>query len=354
MSIVKKITGLSKTQLETLFKTGKLETSDGILTFGDSDIYLVPDEENTICNPNLLINGDFRVNQRGFTNYDHAPANSGGYTIDRWWMAVGATTIVNNDGSITIQNTSGVPNRHLIQFFEDYTKLLGKTFTFSMKVKNAIAGDKWKVAFYDGENLFGETEGSYENNGENIISATITMANAITTGRKKLGLIVYTRQTATLNDTITIEYVKLEIGSIATPYSPRPYAEELAMCQRYCVVINQQNYTYVDYGLGQASRTDRVDIKTNTATALRTPPTMKYILNNGNITEYIPANLSLLSSSSGSVVIIKPVTDIVYGRQHGGESVLRVTAGNIVVGGVYSLYVDSGDKVKIIYDAEIY
>ena len=32
---------------------------------------------------------------------------------------------------------------------------------------------------------------------------------------------------------IDIEYVKLEMGELATPLSPRPYAEELAMCQRY-------------------------------------------------------------------------------------------------------------------------
>jgi hypothetical protein len=30
-----------------------------------------------------------------------------------------------------------------------------------------------------------------------------------------------------------LNWVKLELGSTATAFSPRPYAEELAMCQRY-------------------------------------------------------------------------------------------------------------------------
>ena len=32
---------------------------------------------------------------------------------------------------------------------------------------------------------------------------------------------------------IILKYAKLELGSVATPYSPRPYGEELALCQRY-------------------------------------------------------------------------------------------------------------------------
>lgn len=35
--------------------------------------------------------------------------------------------------------------------------------------------------------------------------------------------------------TVTIEWIKLEIGSQATPFVPRLYAEELALCQRYFI-----------------------------------------------------------------------------------------------------------------------
>ena len=39
----------------------------------------------------------------------------------------------------------------------------------------------------------------------------------------------------------TVKWVKLEVGSIATPLVPRPYAEELMLCKRY------GRYIYVDY-----------------------------------------------------------------------------------------------------------
>ena len=35
------------------------------------------------------------------------------------------------------------------------------------------------------------------------------------------------------NSSISFKYIKLELGSLATPFTPRPYAEELLLCQRY-------------------------------------------------------------------------------------------------------------------------
>ena len=45
----------------------------------------------------------------------------------------------------------------------------------------------------------------------------------------------------------TVKWVKLEVGSIATPLVPRPYAEELMLCKRY------GRYIYVDYTINAAS-----------------------------------------------------------------------------------------------------
>ena len=47
--------------------------------------------------------------------------------------------------------------------------------------------------------------------------------------QKKMGFTIDIQQGANTS----IEWAKFEIGSVATALSPRPYAEELAMCQRY-------------------------------------------------------------------------------------------------------------------------
>ena len=54
---------------------------------------------------------------------------------------------------------------------------------------------------------------------------------------------------------VELYYIKLERGSIATPLVPRPYAEELLLCQRYylimvetCMIITRQRfYSNISY-----------------------------------------------------------------------------------------------------------
>ena len=53
------------------------------------------------------------------------------------------------------------------------------------------------------------------------------------------------------NSSIQIEWIKLEQGSIATPFAPRPYAEELLLCQRYYKVL--QATGFIGYGSASAN-----------------------------------------------------------------------------------------------------
>lgn len=38
---------------------------------------------------------------------------------------------------------------------------------------------------------------------------------------------------------VDVAWIKLELGSYATPFTPRSYGEELALCQRYYETINE-------------------------------------------------------------------------------------------------------------------
>lgn len=120
-----------------------------------------------VSNPNLLINGDFKVNQRGGSTY----TETGKYTVDRWKLVSGSVEVVAN--GIKLNGT-------IVQKLEH---------TPSMQV---VASSN---------------------------AGTISYSN---------GAVTLSTTTATL-----ITYAKLEVGTTATPFSPRSYAEELAMCQRY-------------------------------------------------------------------------------------------------------------------------
>lgn len=61
-------------------------------------------------------------------------------------------------------------------------------------------------------------------------------ANSFTT----IGFILSSSGFSHQTGTFDIAQVKLELGSIATPLAPRPVAEELALCQRYYEIGNEE------------------------------------------------------------------------------------------------------------------
>lgn len=71
------------------------------------------------------------------------------------------------------------------------------------------------------------------------------------------------------SNVINIKYVKLEVGNIATPLSPRPYAEELADCQRYYQIIPDQTVLQDSY-----HDTTSIDFIYYLPVIMRTTPTI--------------------------------------------------------------------------------
>ena len=183
---------------------------------------------NSLSNPNLFINGDFRnpVNQREKSQY-----TSNGYCIDRWkkWTDKFTTSVQN--GFLRNQGTWIV----LFQFLEESPKLFkkGTVFTMSAKVK-CEKTRQVKFSYYDhtsnqsiGEICQEITVGT----DWQIISHTVTVNVDIV--HQNTSFCIETPQNDNDNATLDIEWIKLELGSVSTPFIPRLYAEELALCQRY-------------------------------------------------------------------------------------------------------------------------
>lgn len=180
-----------------------------------------------VSNPNLLINGDFRINQRGSTTY----SDNGKYTVDRWQLLYGSLT-ANSDGSVT--HTSTNTWQGIRQYIEFPSRLAGKTVTFSMKSTSTLPKLAQLSLFKNGSNTTTTLAKSATVQGdEKITTFTTTLPNDIT-DEDKLSVILYTTQA---NQSVTYYWAKLEVGKTPTEFIPRLYGEELSLCQRYYLKI---------------------------------------------------------------------------------------------------------------------
>lgn len=190
---------------------------------------------NLHSNPNLLINGDFQVWQRG-THFENVAV--GKYQADRWqvvstngkYLAIVDKVV---DGLKITQDTSGGASCVLRYYLEDsdFQRIKGKVCTISKSIDGVITSSR-------------------------IIPTT----NKIE---------------APAGANVTVNWVKLELGSVATPFIPRPYAEELALCQRYYESFSGLSMRNKNFGsVSQGSVDTGCFIKF--AVTKRTKPTVAY------------------------------------------------------------------------------
>ncbi len=181
--------------------------------------YTKAEVNNIFSNPNLLINGDFKIWLRGqkFTGTNTT------YTADRFLVKVsdGGSYTISKSNGILIK--SGSANRvYLHQYIEDINieKLKGKTVTLSMKV--ASLSGSCKLYLSNGSTTISSISNIQPNS---IVHTTSQIPQELT----KLNVMIWCGE----NTTVNIEWIKLEMGSIATSFVPKPYIEELQNCLMY-------------------------------------------------------------------------------------------------------------------------
>lgn len=176
---------------------------------------------NKFSNPNLLINSDFKINQRGATSY-----TSNGYTVDRWKINSGTVKTSSSGITVTLNNKG--------QFIQQFENTLSGTYTATIKV-TSITGDC--VLFIGSHSIQLNKAGTF----------------SITENGSIAGISLYKSTAGTC--TINVEYIKLEQGTVATPFIAPNYATELAKCQRYFMYLpssmtgyrfNTEIYVYIE------------------------------------------------------------------------------------------------------------
>lgn len=281
------------------------------LESGDISVSSAKFAEN-VSNPNLLINGNFAVNQRGSTTYS---CTGNTYTVDRW-MGFSGLSVTKTDGGVTLSNTSSSGGWFQQKLENDYLEFAGKAVTISAEVNGN---------FYSVSGVIPETEPSSQidlirtdigdNGGANKDALRLTYLN----GRLVFNFYLYA------NSIINLSYAKLEYGETATKFTPRLYAEELALCQRYYQKITGSS-TYQALGTGFATTSTRGDVFVPTPVVLRTRPTLTVegsfrvyfggtsttnnnftISNDGYTTNgiYISCNLTSTSYTAGSALLLR-------------------------------------------------
>jgi hypothetical protein len=194
-------------------------------------------------NYNYIINGDFQVWQRG-TSFTPTSGTTT-YVADRWAMAsISPVTYSQTNTGLRITNTTDFTvNSRFQQSIEVPKSLQGKTVTLSFKVKCSVNKNIGVAIVPYNEAVIASKAVAITSTSQ-VYSITLTLP----TGKDIISVIFglstnttsYNGLTAVTNFpvcTIDFEWVKLEYGSIATPFVPRLYVEELALCQRYYEVI---------------------------------------------------------------------------------------------------------------------
>ncbi|WP_252251310.1 hypothetical protein [Clostridium sp. VAP52] len=212
-------------------------------------------KENTqhlsqISNPNLLINGDFQVWQRG-EGFDYIGSIDGKkniYTADRWRIVQSHDTPKCNiykykDGNGVYFGLNNLYKPQDVamaihQKLEPFYLVSGK-YTLSFEYANT------------GNVEFNARVYSFKKN-QNIECSERCIPNHSETWSKCK--MTFDIDNTNIQDVVEISFdlfgdynndgifylrrVKLELGSVATPFVPRSYGEEVVLCQRYYFPIN--------------------------------------------------------------------------------------------------------------------
>ena len=232
-----------------------------------------------IYRPNILINGDFQVWQRGESiTLSNVSETGYKYLADRWCRYFSSTS----SASETYEKVSNgmkytsttQPNATITQLLETGLKS-GNKYTLSASVNDII-----HVMTFDGQ---------------------VDKSEGILSYIKGVSTIPYDRIIFSVSNNDIVNWVKLEVGSIATPLIPRLIAEELALCERYTLKIPNSYNAYTGSG-GKIYIVYQklMNMRTNPS-VIALPSSTNIVINNGTVNFDIES--ILCNKETGEIIV---------------------------------------------------
>ena len=214
----------------------------------NADIHVTADEKaywNTLSGKNELDNPDFRVNQRGLSEY------STGYTVDRWYISTDKCKAAPESDGIRLTATAALTsNTHAFWQNIEFPLAPGK-YTLSLNVLE-VSG-VWSARIRT-VNASGDYVDSYYTSAlhEGVNKVSVDLPDGEYISAVSIGF----NKGTEAGNSLKLAWAKLEGGSLATPFVPPDYAAELAKCQRYYQVRTTNDIDPLDLRPSMRTITD--------------------------------------------------------------------------------------------------
>ena len=173
--------------------------------------------------PNLGTNTNFpdAINQRGKTTY--TGDNTSPYCIDRWRISNGTTYTVNTHTLTATSYAARACGMWQSNEMGAHQLSIGDDVTVSIYANGKLHTPTMKVIDRDLYDAFANVPASYDCDDFEIVLCTYAGDNTM------YNLGIYPKKPLTVN------YIKWEKGSVATPYVPKAFGDEFLECLRYFV-----------------------------------------------------------------------------------------------------------------------
>ena len=295
----------------------------------DADIHVTADEKaywNTLSGKNELDNPDFRVNQRGQNEY------STGYTVDRWYISTDKCKAAPETNGIRLTATATLTsNTHAFWQNNEFPLAPGK-YTLSLNVLEVSGAWSARIRTV---NASGDYVDSYYTSllhkGVNKVSVDLSESEYIS------AVSVGINKGTEAGNSLKLAWVKLESGSLATPFVPPDPATELAKCQRYLYVLRG---SLLRAGLAEAYSTSYALFYLYAPASFRTVPSVSF------------ENVVLSSTKDGSVYS-EAASIQVRGCNSNAVKLLVNAADSLTIGEQYELSHKPDTTGSIILSAEL-
>ena len=277
-------------------------------------------------NPNLLTNPDFRVNQRGMTEY------SSGYSADRWFIEGNKCTVTAGADGVLIKSAIKLDSNAHVFWQKAENPLAPGKYTLSLNVLE-VSG-VWSARIRT-VNASGDYVDSYYtsvlHNGVNKVSVDLSEGEYIS------AVSVGINKGTEAGNSLKLAWVKLEVGDGATPFVPPDPATEIAKCQRYLYVLRG---SLLRAGLAEAYSTSYAIFYLYAPASFRTIPSVSF------------ENVVLSSTKDGSVYS-EAASIQVCGCNSNAVKLLVNAADSLTIGEQYELSHKPDTTGSIILSAEL-